>query len=118
MANALQAVLDKASTGKNAEAPPPPATPRQLAKTEAPAPPRPASRVRRAAPPAAKEEGEEKFFRPARVGKRFVGAHFDPKVARQLKMLAAEDDRTIRSCWRRPSISYSSRPARPASPTS
>ena len=30
-----------------------------------------------------------------RVGKRFVGAHFHPEVARQLKMLAAEDDRTI-----------------------
>ena len=35
------------------------------------------------------------FFRPARVGKRFVGAHFHPEVARQLKMLAAVDDRTI-----------------------
>ena len=34
-------------------------------------------------------------IRPARVGKRFVGAHFDPQVARQLKMLAAEDDKTI-----------------------
>jgi hypothetical protein len=69
MANALQAVLDKAA-GKEIEGPKP-------------------------KPPFSEMAAGEKFFRPARVGKRFVGAHFDPQVARQLKMLAAEDDKTI-----------------------
>ena len=69
MANALQAVLDKAARRE----------------TEGPKP----------NPPLLETAAEEKFFRPARVGKRFVGAHFDPQVARQLKMLAAEDDKTI-----------------------
>lgn len=86
--NALQAVLDRAIKQPEAK------TPRGPATTE-PAPqvhptPKPHLRAERAI----KEDGE-KFFRPARVGKRFVGAHFHPEVARQLKMLAAEDDRTI-----------------------
>jgi hypothetical protein len=71
MANALQAVLDKAA-GREIESPKP-----------------------EPKPPFSGTVTEEKFFRPARVGKRFVGAHFDPQVARQLKMLAAEDDKTI-----------------------
>jgi GMP synthase-like glutamine amidotransferase len=89
--NALQAVLDraaaKASEGKTPEVRPP---------TASAATPQPRSTVQRRqqAERVAKGEGE-KFFRPARVGKRFVGAHFHPEVARQLKMLAAEDDRTI-----------------------
>lgn len=32
---------------------------------------------------------------PSRVGKRNVGGHFEPTVARQLRILAAENDRTI-----------------------
>jgi hypothetical protein len=70
MANALQAVLDKAKEAV-------PAKPMEGLKS------------------VAQTTAREKFFRPARVGKRFVGAHFDPQVARQLKMLAAEDDKTI-----------------------
>lgn len=31
---------------------------------------------------------------PSRVGKRAVGAHFEPNVQRQLRILAAETDRT------------------------
>jgi hypothetical protein len=91
MTNALQAVLDRAAAkapeGKTPEARPP-------AAPEATPRPRPTPRHRPQAERVAKGEGE-KFFRPARVGKRFVGAHFHPEVARQLKMLAAEDDRTI-----------------------
>jgi hypothetical protein len=81
--NALQAVLDRAV--KEPKPPRPPAAPQK---------PRPKARRGAPAEGALNEEGE-KFFRPARVGKRFVGAHFHPEVARQLKMLAAEDDRTI-----------------------
>lgn len=94
MANALQAVLDKAAA-KEPEATVPSVKP--------PAPPKAASRSRPSAKAKRRPQAEqtskgdsgEKFFRPARVGKRFVGAHFDPEVARQLKMLAAEDDKTI-----------------------
>ena len=32
---------------------------------------------------------------PSRIGKRTVSAHFEPTVARQLRVLAAETDRTI-----------------------
>lgn len=31
---------------------------------------------------------------PSRVGKRAIGAHFEPDVQRQLRMLSAELDRT------------------------
>lgn len=41
------------------------------------------------------EGAEPRRSRPAREGRRFVGAHFHPEVARQLKMLAAEDGATI-----------------------
>jgi hypothetical protein len=30
-----------------------------------------------------------------RDGKRFIGGHFDPKVAKQLKLLAAEEESTL-----------------------
>lgn len=32
---------------------------------------------------------------PSRIGKRSVTAHFDPAVARQLRILAAEQERTV-----------------------
>jgi hypothetical protein len=90
MANALQAVLDRAA----AKEPEGETTPEPPAAPEATPRPLPTAQRRPQAERAAKQESE-KFFRPARVGKRFVGAHFHPEVARQLKMLAAEDDRTI-----------------------
>ena len=40
------------------------------------------------------ESKAEKFYRPSREGRRFLGGHFDPKVVRQMKMLAAEEDTT------------------------
>ena len=86
--NALQAVLDRAIKEPEAK------TPREPAATEPPSQARPTPKPRLRAERVTKEDAE-KFFRPARVGKRFVGAHFHPEVARQLKMLAAEDDRTI-----------------------
>lgn len=50
-------------------------------------------------PPPAKQEPEpkEKFYRPSRDGRRFLGGHFEPKVVRQVKMLAAEDDTTVQA---------------------
>lgn len=80
-ANALQAVLDRA------------------AQTPAPqAQPVAAKAVKRAKPqPEPKQVVEEsrKFSRPVREGKRFIGGHFSHGVARQLRMIAAEDDTTI-----------------------
>ena len=39
----------------------------------------------------------ERFYRPSRDGRRFLGGHFDPKVVRQMKMLAAEEDTTTQA---------------------
>ena len=86
--NALQAVLDRAINDPEAK------TAQVPAGTDVAPQPRSTPKPRRQAERVVKADGE-KFFRPARVGKRFVGAHFHPEVARQLKVLAAEDDRTI-----------------------
>lgn len=35
--------------------------------------------------------------RPSREGKRLIAGHFDPKVAKQLRLLAAEEDTSIQA---------------------
>jgi hypothetical protein len=94
MKNALQAVLDKAAKDPlpeeaGRERPP------TLSQASKPAPQR--GRARANSKEAAPEDDAQstKFHRPVREGKRFVGAHFHPEVARQLKVLAAEDNTTI-----------------------
>ena len=65
------------------------------------APPKPTP----AAPPATEQPSMaeqrplkgERFYRPSRDGRRFLGGHFDPKVVRQMKMLAAEEDTTTQA---------------------
>ncbi len=74
-ANAMQAVLDRAAH----QTPPPP----ELART-----PTPRSRPE---PPRAA------FDRPSRRNTKLIGGHFSPELARQLRMLAAEEDTTIQS---------------------
>ena len=37
------------------------------------------------------------YHRPSRTGRKLVAGHFDPKVAKQLKILAAEEDTTIQA---------------------
>ena len=74
--NALQAVLDRQARETNEE----------------PAPAKP-ERAREAAPAAS----EPKFSRPSRMGRKLVAGHFDPKVAKQLKLLAAEEETTIQA---------------------
>jgi hypothetical protein len=94
MTNALQAVLYRAAQQQ---------APAEKTRAEPPAPSaKPARRAPRAPARAAsvaerpvKEAEPAKHYRPVRDGKRFVGAHFHPEVARQLKMLAAEDGTTI-----------------------
>ena len=74
--SSLQAVLERqaAAAAPDTSVPTPPPAP-------APAPP---------AKP-------EKFFRPSRDGRRFLGGHFAPNVVRQMKMLAAEEDTTTQA---------------------
>lgn len=77
--NALQAVLDRQAR-EAAPAPTAPPAPRAVRAKREPAPETPS---RSAA------------YRPSRDGKRFIGGYFEPKVAKQLKLLAAEDDTTV-----------------------
>lgn len=87
--NALQAVLDKATRET------PVAAPADAAVAAPARPPRQKRQAAKAAP--ATEPAEGKFYRPVRDGRRFVGAHFPPEVARQLRLIAAEDDTTIQA---------------------
>jgi hypothetical protein len=57
-----------------------------------------------AAPAASSQAGAEahasaspKFRRPSREGRRLIAGHFDPKIAKQLKLLAAEEETTVQS---------------------
>ena len=88
MANALQAVLDKANRDPAPAAPPP-------------APVRKAPRAANAAAPAGpQEEGTSpspRFHRPSRDNRRFVGGHFAPAVGKQLRMIAVEDETTVQA---------------------
>lgn len=72
--NALQAVLERQARGTE-----PPPAPQAVAET------------------AASGEDRPRFQRPSREGKRLVAAHVDPKIAKQLKLLAAEDDTTVQA---------------------
>ena len=38
-----------------------------------------------------------KFYRPSREGRRLIAGHFDPKVAKELKMLAVEEETTVQA---------------------
>jgi|UPI0006827F64 hypothetical protein len=99
MKNALQAVLDKASVGDDAAPAPKSSTP------PSPKPARPPSaRIpsRPSAPAAASDdvvvaEATPRFHRPSREDKRLVAGHFAPKVAKQLKLIAVEDDTTVQA---------------------
>jgi len=61
--------------------------------------PAPAPTVDRAPPASKLEPGEAagKFFRPSRSGQKLIAGHFDPKVAKQLKLLAAEEETTVQA---------------------
>lgn len=67
-ANALQAVLDKA---KVVEAPP--------------------------VAPTAPEPPVSRFSRPSRESKHLIGGHFPRAVAKQLRLIAVEDDTTVQA---------------------
>lgn len=51
-------------------------------------------------PPTAKprpNDGRPRFHRPSREGKRLVAAYVEPRVAKQIKLLAAEDETTVQA---------------------
>ena len=72
--NSLQAVLERQARSPAEVAP---ATPTQADETHTPSLPR--------------------FHRPSREGRRLIAGHFDPKVAKQLKLLAAEEETTVQA---------------------
>lgn len=81
--NNLQALLQQQLT------PTPGATP-------APAP-QPEASEAAASEPVKKAAKPAKFTRPSRTGTKFVGGHFDPKVAKAMRLMAAEDDTSIQA---------------------
>ena len=84
--NSLQAVLERsarAGAPETKDTARPPAPPRRRAPPPEPAP-------EPEAPPA-------RAKRPSREGRRLVAGHFEPAVARQLKLLAAEEDTTVQA---------------------
>lgn len=40
---------------------------------------------------------ETKYFRPSREGRKLISGHFDPGIAKKLKFLAVEEDKTVQS---------------------
>lgn len=72
-----------------------------LERQARPAPPPPPAAA--AAPPPAATDPDRpadtggKFFRPSRNGQKLIAGHFDPKVAKQLKLLAAEEETTVQA---------------------
>lgn len=87
MTNALQAVLNRAMQQAPAGEGKANAAPRHGRAVEAPV-------VEEAVIPA---EATGKVRRPGRAGTRLIGGHFPPEVARQLRMLAAEEDTTVQA---------------------
>jgi hypothetical protein len=80
--NAMQAVLDRAAQKESAEPVPPPTLstpkPRRTSRASAPV-------------------EEKSFVRPSRRNTRLIGGHFKPELAKQLRILAAEEDTTIQA---------------------
>lgn len=61
-------------------------------------------RQKQAAPPPAAEavrarrsNSAPSSVRPSREGRRLIAGHFDPQVAKQLRLLAAEEDTTVQA---------------------
>lgn len=96
--NALQAVLDRA-TQTIEVAPPVPATPEPAPEPKRAATPHSAPRAARrpAAAVEAPAETPKRFYRPSREHRQLIAGHFQKTVAKQLKMIAVEDDTTVQA---------------------
>lgn len=96
--NALQAVLDRA-TQIIEVAPPAPATPEPAPELNRAGTTRSVPRTARR-PAAADEspaETPKRFYRPSREHRQLIAGHFQKTVAKQLKMIAVEDDTTVQA---------------------
>jgi len=84
--NSLQAVLERQAKADTPD--PVPATihaaPAPVARTDS-------------SEPVRESDKTAKFHRPSREGRKLIAGHFDPKVAKQLKLIAAEDDTTVQA---------------------
>lgn len=92
--NSLQAVLERQARPEPSPAVTPPVP------TPAPAPAVVAASMPLRASPknvTAPLAEPAKFHRPSREGRRLIAGHFEPKIAKQLKLLAAEEDTTVQS---------------------
>ncbi len=80
--NALQAVLDQ-QAGKNRPdiSQPTPLQTKEQSKTNT----------------TVIKEDMPAYTRPSRTGKRLIGGHFSPEIAKHLKILAAEEETSIQS---------------------
>lgn len=79
--NAMQAVLDRAAR-------PAPSSPPEPARVAAETP---------ASQSDERPSRRPAFDRPSRRNTKLIGGHFSPDLARQLRMLAAEEDTTIQA---------------------
>lgn len=68
-----------------------------LERQARPAPSLPANPLPAAPDPVAPGDVGQKFFRPSRQGQKLIAGHFNPKVAKQLKLLAAEEETTVQA---------------------
>lgn len=85
--NALQAVLDRQAAAKTSDVDHKPIV--------QPAPLR-SKRLPKKTSSEPIDEGST-YSRPSRTGKRLIGGHFSPDVAKHLKILAAEEDTSVQS---------------------
>jgi hypothetical protein len=79
--NALLAAVNRAVPKEEAAPAPPVAVEIHAPRTPEPIP----------------SERRTKAQRPSRTGTKLVAGHFEPKVARQLRIIAAEEDTTIQA---------------------
>ena len=87
--NALQAVLDRQVAAKTSDVDHKPVV--------QPAPLRSKSQPKKTAPKTVEMDEGSTYSRPSRTGKRLIGGHFSPDVAKHLKILAAEEDTSVQS---------------------
>ena len=68
-----------------------------LAAVSKAAAPEPAPAIREVPESPVETKEPRKFARPSRSGTKFVAGHFHPSVARQVRMLAVEEDTTVQA---------------------
>jgi hypothetical protein len=85
--NALQAVLDRQTAAK----------PKDVEQRTVQATPLRTKRQPKQNAPAVQVEEGSTYSRPSRTGKRLIGGHFAPDIAKHLKILAAEEDTSVQS---------------------